>query len=245
MTELLIFALIGFIAQLVNGALGMGYGMISMSALLLLGVPPLVANAAVQFSKMLASGISGVSHWKYKNVDSRLTQQLTGAGILGALIGAFLVSSLPEHILIPVLAVYLFLIGVQIWFRVRRDIRLLGDQSVMILGGVGGFLNAIGGAGWGPVVTSTLIARGHNPRLTIGSVSVSEFFVTMAILAVLSPQLRGEAVSWHVIFGLMSGGVVAAPLAAYLCGKLPTAMLARLVGVLVMVLSITIFVSGL
>lgn len=244
MSELLIFVLIGFIAQLVNGALGMGYGTLSMSALLLLGVPPLVANAAVQFSKMLASGISGVSHWRYKNVDNRLTQQLTGAGVLGALAGAFIVTTLPERILVPVLSVYLFIMGVQIWFQVRRDVRLLGDQSVMLLGAVGGFLNAIGGAGWGPVVTSTLIVRGHNPRLTIGSVSVSEFFVTMAILSVLSPQLRGDAVSWHVILGLMFGGVVAAPLAAYLCGKLPTVMLTRFVGGLVVLLSISIFVSG-
>jgi len=245
MNEIILFAFIGFIAQLVNGSLGMAYGMISMSCLLAFGVPPLMANATVQVTKMFTSGVSTVSHWHYGNVDRQTFQRLAAAGVAGSLAGALLAISLPDAILTPLVAVYLFFMGLRILHRcfVYTPPSEKIDQKVVPLGGIAGFLNAIGGAGWGPIATSTLLANANNPRLTIGTVSAAEWFVSMAATIVLVLHIQITNLQVEIVLGLILGGVGAAPLAAYLCGQLPTRTLTAAVSLLIMCLSVSMVVS--
>ena len=246
MRDVLLFALIGFIAQLVNGSLGMAYGMITMTFMLAVGTPPLVANSSVQFAKLLTSGVSSVSHWRLGNVNRPLLWRLALFGMAGGVLGALVAIMLPTALLTPLVAVYLFIMGVRIFLRLRTSqAGNLQEQPVhvMPLGAIAGFLNAVGGAGWGPITTSTLLAKGKNPRQTIGSVSVAEFFVSVATFVTLVSRIPLSSLRWQVVVGLMLGGVIAAPLAAYVCGRLPTRTMMVAVSMLIMVLSVSIFMS--
>lgn len=246
MPDLLIFILVGFIAQMVNGSLGMAYGMITMTFLLAIGTPPLLANSSVQFAKILTSGTSSISHWRFGNVDQDMLIRLGGAGMIGGIVGALIATALPNTILTPLVAIYLFAMGVRIFLRSSQKVTVSASNHSYIapLGAVGGFLNALGGAGWGPVTTSTLLARGENPRLAIGSVSVAEFFVTVATFIILITHIQISNLRLDIIAGLMIGGVSASPFAAYVCGRLPTRAVMALVSVLIMIMSIMIFASG-
>jgi hypothetical protein len=241
-TRFMLVILIGFGAQMIDGALGMGFGVISSSLLLITGVPPALASSSVHLSKVLTNGASGLSHWRFGNVDRTLLRRLLPAGVAGGVLGALLISALPHGVAKPLVAVYLFLTGLVILWRALRQQEFEARPapvSLLGLGAVGGFLDAIGGGGWGPVVTSTLLARGTPPRLAIGSGNTAEFFVALAIFVTFSSRLS-LAEQGQIILGLIIGGVLAAPLAAYLSGRLPARTMMVAVGLLIIVLSVGI-----
>ncbi|MCS6816019.1 MAG: sulfite exporter TauE/SafE family protein [Blastocatellia bacterium] len=231
------FILIGFLAQVVDGALGMGYGVISTSFLLSLGVPPAIASASVHTAEVFVTGASGLAHLGNGNVERRLVLRLIIPGVLGGILGAYVLTQVPGEKIRLVVAVYLFATGVLILCRaLGRRVSGAGRPRLIPLGFAGGFLDSVGGGGWGPIVTSTLVAQGQTPRLAIGSVSLTEFFVTLAQAVTFLVVLRW--VHWPVAIGLLIGGVLAAPLAAYMCRRLPARVLMGLVGVLILVLSL-------
>lgn len=239
----LFFLVAGFAAQMVDGALGMGYGVSSTSLLLSFGVSPAVASASVHTAEIFTCGVSGASHWKLGNVNQALFRRLVIPGVIGGVIGAYVLSELPGEKLKPWISAYLLIMGLIIIRKAFGKTAHVATQSgIRRLGLAGGFLDAVGGGGWGPVVTSTLVANGHAPRQTIGSVNMAEFFVTVAQSATFF--LTIGVVHWRVIAGLLIGGVAAAPLAACVCRRLPAKPLMLLVGILVVTLSLrTIWLS--
>lgn len=205
--------------------------------MLSIGVPPVVASANVHIAEVFTSGVSGFSHLKLRNVNKKLAKRLLIPGVMGGILGAYILAGVPGDRIKPFVAFYLLLMGLQIFRKAFTKIQeKVGETKLIPLGLVGGFLDAIGGGGWGPVVTSTLMGRGSNPRFTIGSVNLAEFFVTVAISATFLTLIG--LVHWQIIVGLMIGGVLAAPLSAYVCKRLPPRALMIIVGVLIIALSI-------
>jgi hypothetical protein len=240
----LLYALVGFAAQMIDGALGMAYGVSSTSFLLAVGASPAVASASVHTAEIFASAASGLSHLRFGNVDRALMRRLVLPGIAGGVLGAYVLSSLPGDRIKPCVSVYLIVMGAMILRKALQRPRPPGERHhFTMLGLAGGFFDAIGGGGWGPIVTSSLMARGETPRLVIGSVNLAEFFVTVAQSATFFIMMG--IVHWKVIAGLTLGGVVAAPLAALVCKRLPARALMLLVGALVIGLSIRTFVLAL
>ncbi len=234
-----VFVLVGFIAQMIDGALGMAYGVSSNTFLLSLGLPPASASASVHMAEVFTTGVSGISHWKLKNIDTALAKKLLIPGVLGGVAGAYILTSLDGDLLKPWISTYLLVMGVIILFKAFNGVKKNQGEvkHVSLLGLAGGFFDAIGGGGWGPVVTTTLVARGNNARVSIGTVNFSEFFVTLAQSVTFVLTLH-FADYWQVILGLLIGGVLAAPLAAYITKRLPLKVLMVMVGVVIIGLSI-------
>jgi len=212
----------------------MAYGVTSTSVLLSLGISPAPASASVHTSEIFTTLTSGLSHLRLKNVDKNLFKKLLIPGITGGALGACTLT--PTEIIKPLVGIYLLVMGLLILLKLFHKKETKLKTNATLLGGIGGFLDAIGGGGWGPVVTSTLVARGNNPRFTIGSVNLAEFFVTLTEAATFFTLLG--ITHWEIIIGLIIGGVIAAPFAAYTCRKLPPRILMAIVGVVVIVLSI-------
>lgn len=233
---LFIFIIVGFIAQMIDGALGMAYGVSSTSFLLSIGIPPAAASASVHTAEVFTSGISGLSHFRFGNVDKSLFKKLVIPGILGGVAGAYFLSAFPGEKLKPYIAAYLLLMGLVVILKgVKKARQKEIKGKIFPLGLAGGFCDAVGGGGWGPIVTSTLMARGNNPKTTIGSVNMAEFFVTLFQSFTFIATIG--LIHWKIIFGLLIGGAIAAPLAAYVCKKLPVQKLMVLVGILIVLLS--------
>ena len=233
-----IFTLIGFVAQMIDGAIGMTYGVFSNSFLLSMGVPPALASASIHTAEVFTTLASGVSHLKLGNVDKKIFRNLIIPGVIGGCLGAYVLSSAPVSYMKIIVNIYLLIIGAVITIKAIR-FTFSGKPSfkgIGLLGGLGGFLDAVGGGGWGPIVTSTLIARNHNPKLVIGSVNIAEFFVT--IIESVTFFMALGMVDWKIILGLVLGGLIAAPFAAYVCKKLPSRLLMALVGILLMFLTL-------
>jgi uncharacterized membrane protein YfcA len=245
---ILLYVLVGFVAQMIDGALGMAYGVSSNTFLLSLGIPPAAASASVHMAEVVTTGISGFSHWRLGNVDWKLVKRLLLPGVVGGIAGAYILTSIDGNILKPYIAAYLLFMGGLIIYKAytiqpRKKPDEYHGPKVSLLGVIGGFCDAIGGGGWGPVVTSTLVARGKFPRTTIGSVNFSEFFVTLAQSVVFVFTLN-FAEYWQIILGLLIGGSIAAPLAARMAKQLPVKTLMIMVGVLIIILSIrTIYLA--
>jgi uncharacterized protein len=222
--------LVGLIAQTVDGALGMAYGITSTSFLLATGASPAVASASVHIAEVFTTGVSGISHVKLGNVNKSLFLRLLIPGILGASLGAWVVSSVDSAIIKPIVSGYLFLMGLYVISKVFKKItpRRETPKHVAKLGLFGGFVDAVGGGGWGPVVTTTLVGTGQDPRTTIGSVNLAEFFLTFTSAAVFAGLV--EEGPWPTVAGLVVGGLFAAPFAAYLTRHLKTKTLLLLVG---------------
>ncbi|MFH1797713.1 MAG: sulfite exporter TauE/SafE family protein [Pseudomonadota bacterium] len=247
MQEFLIFALVGFLAQAVDGALGMAYGVISSTTLLAFGVAPANASAAVHTAKLFTTAASGAAHFRLGNVDRHLFVRLAPFGVAGGIAGAFVLTSVDAHIVKPFVTSYLALVGV--WLLVRSFRRLptrpVPARIVSPLGAVGGFLDAIGGGGWGPVVTTGLLGSGGAPRYVIGSVNASEFLVSVAVaLSFLFALLSGHwddagamSANLTAIAGLIIGGLFAAPLAGLVVMAAEETLLLRLVGCLIVLLA--------
>jgi uncharacterized protein len=237
--------LAGFLAQLVDGALGMGYGVTSATILLSAGVNPAAISASIHTAEMFASGASGYSHYKFGNVNKKLFKALLIPGVIGAILGAILLSKLgTTHVdfIRPAMAAYTLFLGFRILLVAFRSQRFQKKfKRYGWLAGIGGFLDSFGGGGWGPIVTSTLITKGRSPKYVIGSVSLTEFFVTLASAFTFFTLIG--VTHWQTITALVIGGLVAAPLAAKLTGKLPKKTAFILLGVLVIIWSIRILIS--
>jgi uncharacterized membrane protein YfcA len=233
-----LYIVLGFVAQLVDGALGMAYGLISTSVLLATGAPPAIASASVHAAEMVTTGLAAGSHVWNKNVDWGVFKRLVPAGVVGGVIGAYLLTHLPEMPVKIFVVIYLasmaLLILVRL-FRGRRDQK--HSLGLVPIGVGGGFLDALGGGGWGAMVTSTLVARGDEPRSSIGSVSASEFFVTLAISVTFVLTLEFGRYG-QIVLGLVIGGAIAAPFAGLLVRKLPRKLLMGLVAIVVVALAI-------
>lgn len=242
--EFLGYCLAGFIAQLIDGTLGMAYGVSCTTFLLHFGVSPAVASASVHTAEVFTTGVSGLSHLYLKNVDKKLFIRLAIPGIIGAVIGAFLLSKVLEgNTVKPFIAGYLLILGILILIKSIRE-PLFKDEikRVSPLGFFGGLLDAIGGGGWGPIVTSNIIHRGKTPQLTIGTVNTAEFFVAFFSTGVFLFFLGMEG--WKTILGLILGGVIAAPFGAYLVKYIKSRTLMFLVGLGIIITSCyTIYLS--
>jgi len=234
--------LAGFLAQLVDGVLGMGYGVVSATVLLSLGIKLPAISGSIHTAEMFSSAASGYSHYRFGNVNKKLFKTLLIPGVIGAILGAVLLSTLADqytNYIKPVLAGYtLFLGGRILRTGFKKERKQKKFRRVGWLGAIGGFLDSFGGGGWGPLVTSTLILKGRTPRYVIGSVSITEFFVTLASAATFF-SLLGIS-HWPVIAGLIIGGLIAAPLAARLTGKLPLKTMFIAVGIMVVIWSLRI-----
>ena len=234
-SEFLVFVLVGFIAELIDGSLGMAYGVTSTTFLLSLGLPPATASASVHASEIVTTATSGFFHLRFGNVKKEIVLRLLIPGVIGGVTGAYLLTEMPVSIIKPIVTAYLILMGSVIVYKAIRPLRGESHTPMVPLGLIGGFFDAIGGGGWGPIVTSTLVARGNQPRFVVGSVNLAEFFVTVSesIMFFLTIGL----VHWKIIVGLMAGGVVAAPVAAIVAKRLPVKPFMIIVGLLIILTS--------
>jgi uncharacterized protein len=239
--------LAGFLAQMVDGATSMGYGVTSSIVLMSANVPPAAISGSIHTAEMFASGASGYSHYKFGNVNKKLFKALLIPGVIGAILGAVLLVKFGEtHIryIRPIMAAYTLFLGVKIFITAFKGIQAKKKfKRYGWLAGAGGFLDSFGGGGWGPIVTSTLITKGRTPRYVVGSVSLTEFFVTLASAFTFFTLIGVQ--HWQVILALIIGGLIAAPIAARLNGKLPRKASFILLGSIVVLWSIRILVKAL
>ena len=247
MHDFLIFLFVGFLAQTVDGALGMAYGVISSTVLLSFGVPPATASASVHAAEVFTTAASAGSHAVNRNVNWKLFAPLALGGCVGGGLGAFLLASMDGAVLKPFITGYLALMGVVILYRAWRAARPSHFPVKWSgpLGLVGGFVDAVGGGGWGPTVTSAMVGSGAEPRISIGTTNTAEFFVTSTISATfLAALISGhwrdaDGLANHAasVAGLILGGLVAAPLAGKIVKIVPVRTLTFAVGVLVLALA--------
>ncbi len=226
----------GFAAQLVNGSVGMGYGLVTSSCLAALGFPPAITSAAVHGALVATTGVSSASHAWFRNLDRKVFFSLLVPGVIGGVVGASILAHVPTRIIQPFVWGYLLITSLFVLGRVilrRKPVALHGH----VLGAAAGFLDAVGGGGWGTITTSTLIARGMPPRFAIGTANAVEFFVTLAISVTLWFQIG--PVHYDVVLALLIGGAAAAPLAAWLTRHAPARAAATAVGLLVFLLGAT------
>jgi uncharacterized membrane protein YfcA len=237
-SDFFIFMLIGVFAQLVDGTLGMGYGATSTSFLLSFGVPPAISSMGVHVAEMFTTGVSAISHHRFGNINKRLTKLLIIPGVTGAIIGSYLLSDVINGEAIkPYIAIYMVVLATIIIYKaLRKKKPKKPTKQLGLLAIFGGFMDSVGGGGWGPIVTSTLIGRGRDPRYTIGSVNAAEFAIAFAsgITFILFGGIKG----WQVIAGLIAGGMIAAPIGAYLVNKIPRKPAMVFVGLLIIFLSL-------
>ncbi|MGL4521558.1 MAG: sulfite exporter TauE/SafE family protein [Bacilli bacterium] len=227
MKQLLAITIIGFFAQLVDGALGMSYGLTSTTLLLSLGLAPALASASVHFSEIFTTLASASMHITFKNVDWRSIRALVPSGMVGAFLGALTLSYAPVHIVAPLIAIFLCVLGVYIFlktfvFLTPNYSKPMSAKGLSGLGFLGGFFDASGGGGWGPICTPVLLSRKHlETRKVIGTVDTSEFLIACSASVGFILALGAKQIPWNIVFLFIIGGVIAAPLAAYLVRIVP------------------------
>jgi uncharacterized membrane protein YfcA len=238
-TEFLLLLGIGFVAQLVDGALGMAYGVLSNTAMLTMGLPPAQASALVHTAEIFTTSAAAASHIYHRNVDWRMVARLGVAGVLGAVLGAWLLSNIDITAARRLVYGYLLLMGLYILWKSSRIAPAPAPRAparwTAPLGLLAGFLDASGGGGWGPLTTSTLIGSGHAPRQTVGSVTTTELFVTAAAATTFFAELGAAPLQYLV--PLVLGGVLAAPFGGWAVKHVPARALMIAVGVLIVTLS--------
>jgi uncharacterized membrane protein YfcA len=236
--DILLFVVVGFAAQMVDGAIGMAYGVTATSVLLSVGVPPATASASIHAAEVFTTAASGAAHWRMGNVDRRLVVRVAVPGVVGGVAGATLLASLAAEHIRPFVSLYLLAMGgVVLWRAISKRSRSVAPpRHLTLLGLVGGFLDAAGGGGWGAMVTTTLLCQGTAPRTAIGSANAAEFFVTATVSATFTVTIGLSL--WPVIAGLVAGGVIAAPFAAYAARHMPDRPVMTLVGSIVVLLSL-------
>lgn len=237
-SDLLVYLLVGILAQLVDNTLGMGYGATSTSFLLSIGVPPAISSTGVHVAEMFTTGASAIAHHRFGNINKKLVLSLLVPGVLGSIIGAYLLADVIDgDVIKPFIALYMMILAFIIIRKgLKSNIEKKKSKNLGVLAIFGGFMDAIGGGGWGPIVTSTLIGKGRDPRYTIGSVNTAEFAVAFA--SGLTFMIFGGIKGWQVIIGLIIGGIAAAPLGAYLVNKIPRKQVTVLVGLILIFLSL-------
>ncbi|MFC5407913.1 sulfite exporter TauE/SafE family protein [Larkinella bovis] len=229
----------GFVAQMIDGALGMAYGVTASTLLLTVGVSPAAVSASVHSSEIFTSGVSGYMHLRFGNVNSKLFKAVLIPGVIGACLGAYVLVSLEQYSVYikPAVAVYTAVLGVLILKKaLAKRTKKKPIKKIGLLAWFGGTMDAIGGGGWGPIVSSTLIASGRHPRYTIGSVNLAEFFISLSS-SLTFVTLIGLT-HWQIIVGLILGGMIAAPIAALLSTRLPIKAMMIMVGVVVIIVSL-------
>jgi uncharacterized protein len=232
------FVLIGFAAQLVDGALGMAYGQISSTLLISLGVPPAAASAGVHTAETFTTAVSGISHVAHRNVDWRLFFRIAIPGVIGGILGAYVLTQIDASMAKPIVLAYLTSLGLYLFYRgVMHRHTERTPKIVSPLGIIGGFLDAAGGGGWGGIVTSNLLVQGSNPRKTIGTVNTAEFFLTVTISATFLATLGWKAFTTATL-GLLIGGVFAAPFGAWIAKRVNADRLLTFVGALLTLTSL-------
>ncbi len=236
--DFLLYVTVGLVAQMVDGAVGMAYGVTSSSVLLSFGMPPATASACVHASETFTTAASGAAHWKLGNVDKKLIARLAVPGMIGGALGAYVLSNISGDTIKPIIAIYLLLMGVYIVWKALQPPPVMHEppRHVEPLGFVGGFVDSIGGGGWGPIVTSALIGQGTTPRYAIGTVNLAEFFVTLTVTLTFLFTIGLEL--WPIIAGLVLGGILAAPFAALVTKHLPDKPLMIIVGCVIVLLSL-------
>jgi uncharacterized membrane protein YfcA len=231
---------VGLLAQMIDGALGMAYGVTASSFLLASGASPLTASGATHLAEVFTTGISGVSHLRMGNVNRKLFLSLVIPGVTGGLIGTYVLGNIDGALLKPWISGYLLLMGLYVLTKAFRRVILVKTHvrpsRVVPLALFGSFMDTTGGGGWGPIVTSSLVGAGHDPRTTIGSVNFAEFFLTVAVSAAFFSIL--DASVWLTVSGLVLGGMFAAPFAAYVTRHIKTRYLLVLVGTLISAISV-------
>lgn len=246
MPTILLFGLAGLFAQFVDGALGMGFGVTATTALLAVGITPAIASASIHLAKVGTGFVSGAAHWKFDNVDWRTVGILALPGALGAIFGAYVLVSVSTEFATAWIAILLSVLGlyVLIRFAFLQLGKLItekrpGARFLAPLGLVAGFVDASGGGGWGPIATSTLLSSGRlEPRKVIGSVSAAEFVVALAASVSFLVALADTGVNYTVVLGLLAGGVIAAPIAAWVVQFLPPRVLGAAAGGLIVLTNV-------
>jgi uncharacterized membrane protein YfcA/siroheme synthase (precorrin-2 oxidase/ferrochelatase) len=235
--QFLFFVLAGFCAQMVDGILSMGYGVTSATFLMSFGIAPVSVSAAIHTSEVFTTGVSGYSHYRFGNVNKKMFRHLVFPGTIGAILGALMLVFLGDKAgkwLLPAIAIYAGFLGVKILSKAFSPaVKTQKVKRIGWLAWIGGFLDSFGGGGWGPIVTSSLIAKGRSPKYTVGSVSLAEFFVTIASATTFFITVGVS--HWNIVLGLLIGGGAAAPIAARLAGKLPKKTMMIAVGVIVII----------
>jgi uncharacterized membrane protein YfcA len=236
--DFVLFVAVGFAAQMIDGAVGMAYGLSATSVLLSFGIPPATASASVHTAEVFTTGVSGLAHWRFGNVRWPMVARLAIPGMVGGALGAYVLTELPIETVKPIITGYLLVMGVWIlWKAFTGNATPTTRPSWVIpLGFGGGFFDAAGGGGWGPIVTSTLLGQGTTPRYTIGSVNAAEFFVALVVSMTFLGTIGLDL--WPIIAGLILGGALAAPIAAYMAKSIPDRPLMMLVGAIIILLSI-------
>lgn len=255
MQNLVVIAIIGFFAQFIDGTMGMGYGVFSASWLIAAGLYPAVASATVHTAQIFTTLVSGGSHLFFGNVKKEWLLPLVIPGVIGGVAGAYFLTSIPGDTMKPYIAGFLLILGALVLYRsITRKIpasttdfaKANGSQPhpisrlrLPLLGLTASFLDAVGGGGWGPIATPGLILSGNTePRKVVGTVNLAEFFITIAISLTFIVTLGWKGFEWDLVIALLIGGIIAAPIAAYLCKRMPTKLLGILIGLLLIGLNL-------
>src|ERR687898_652393 len=253
MANFLLLAIVGLVAQLVDGSLGMAYGVTSQSLLLTVGIAPALASASVHIAEVGTTAASGASHWRFGNVDWAKVWPLAIPGAIGAFIGAVVLSSfITAEAAEPIVAVFLFSLGIFVLarFSFRRherpvQVRPVSRGFLAPLGLIAGFLDAAGGGGWGPISTPTLLSSGRmQPRKVIGTVDTSEFLVALAASIGFLISLSFADIPWQLVGALLIGGLIAAPIAAWLIRILPARIMGTAVGGIILIVNMRTFLGA-
>lgn len=233
--SLFMMILTGFLAQLINGTMGMGFGLISTSVLLGVGIPVPAISSSVHTAEVVACGASAYSHYKFGNVNKKLLRHMLVPAVLGSIIGAFLLAELGKKYAVyvrPVVAAYTLFISIRLLLKaIRTKQRKKQVKRVGWLAFAGASVDAFGGCGWGPLVTSTLIAKGRAPKYVVGTVNITRFFLTFA--STITFFIMIGVSHWKTVVGLIVGGVIAAPIGSRLVGKLPAKPMLIAVGIVI------------
>jgi len=236
---------IGFTAQMVDGALGMAFGVISSTLLVsVMGIPPARASAGVHLVEVFTTAASGISHALHRNVDWKLFARLVVPGMIGGIAGAYTLINVDGDVTRPFVMAYLSIIGLYLLWKSAHEAKPRAPKVIAPLGLVGGFLDSVGGGGWGPVVTSNLLIQGMTPRMTIGTVNTAEFFLTLSISLTFLIGLGWQAFTTATV-GLLIGGIAAAPLGAVLAKNVRPKVLMRVVGIVLTATSVFSLVKAL
>ncbi|WP_294330732.1 sulfite exporter TauE/SafE family protein [uncultured Chryseobacterium sp.] len=240
--------LVGFLAEMVAGSMGMGYGVICTTTLLFIGIPPHAVSASIHSAESFTTAAGSISHIKLKNVSKNLVRRMAIPAVVGAIIGAVSLTYLGEYyskITKTIISFYTLYLGIQILsnaFKEKQDKKLKRKTNLSKLGLIGGFIDSFAGGGWGPLVTGTLIKNSFTPRFAVGSSTVAKFILTLtaAITFIFTLGIQ----HWSIILGLLIGGIVTAPFSAMLTAKLPVKSMFVVIGTLVIIMSsITIYKS--
>jgi uncharacterized membrane protein YfcA len=220
----IIYAIIGFLAQFINGSIGMGYGVTSTTFLLSLGIIPAIASSSVHLSGIFTSLISGAAHQKIGNVKKENVLPLAASGSIGGIMGAYVLVFTPVPPLKIIVVAILLILGCLVFYKFTLNGALVkvekkSKRNLLVLGFIGAFVDAIGGGGWGPIVTSTLILNHSEPQEVVGSVNFARFFVTTTITITFIILLGLSGFNWILVAALILGGLIAAPISVLLCKK--------------------------